>query len=160
MQKLAEVEEARALMNEAKDWGLWRWLWEKGRVRATADRAVDALAAAEKKVKASWSDDLKKAYHELEALASLNGNAKGRRQYAKAKEEAKDVDSEIKRLIQRVKEADDVAYDSRMDAEDTFDAAERQLSTSMAQEGARKAIDSWDLREKAIRKAEAAGRRK
>ena len=160
MQKLAEVEEARALMNEAKDWGLWRWLWEKTRVRATADRAVDALAAAEKKVKASWSDDLKKAYRELEALASLNGNAKGRRQYEKAKEEAKDVDPEIKRLVQRVKEADDVAYDARMDAEDTFDEAERQLSTSMAQEGARKAIDSWDLREKAIRKAEAAGRRK
>jgi hypothetical protein len=159
MQKLTEVEEARALMNEAKEWGLWRWLWEKGRVRATADRAVDALSDLEKKVKASWTDDLKKAYCELEAEASLNGG-KSRRAYEKAKEEAKDVDPAVKLAVQRVKEADDVAYNARMDAEDTFDEAERRLDTGMACEGAQKAIDSWDLREKAIRRAEAVGRKK
>jgi hypothetical protein len=43
MRKRSQVEEATALMNEAKEWGVWRWLWEKGRVRATADRANDAL---------------------------------------------------------------------------------------------------------------------
>jgi len=160
MQKLVQVEEARALMTEAKDWSLWRWLWDKSRVRATADRAVDALAEAEKKVKATWTDDQKKAYRELEALASLNGNAKGRRQYEKAREEAKNVEPEIKHAVERVKEADDVAYDARMDAEDTFDEAERRLDTDMARTGAQKAIDSWDLREKAIRKAEALTRKK
>lgn len=160
MQKLVQVEEARALMTEAKDWSLWRWLWDKSRVRATADRAVDALAAAEKKVKATWTDDQKKAYRELEALASLNGNAKGKRQYEKAKEEARNVDPEIKCAVERVKEADDIAYDARMDAEDTFDEAERRSDTDMARIGAQKAIDSWDLREKAIRKAEALSRRK
>jgi hypothetical protein len=41
-----------------------------------------------------------------------------------------------------------------MDAEATFDLAEKQLSTSMAREGCRKAIHSWELHEKAIRKAE------
>jgi len=154
------VEEARALMTEAKDWSLWRWLWDKSRVRATADRAVDALAEAEKKVKATWTDDQKKAYRELEALASLNGNAKGKRLYDTAREEAKNVDPEIKRAVERVKEADDIAYDARMDAEDTFDEAERRLDTDMARTGAQKAIDSWDLREKAIRKAEALARKK
>jgi multidrug resistance efflux pump len=160
MQKLIQVEEARALMNEAKDWGLWQWLWEKRRVRATADRAVDALTEAEKKVKAGWNNDLKKAYRELEALASLNGNLKSKRLYEKAKDEARDIDAEIKRAAQRVKEADDAAYNARMDAEDTFDEAERRLDTDMAREGAQKALDSWDLREKAIRKAEALGRKK
>jgi len=160
MQKLAQVEEAKALMNQAKDWGVWKWLWEKSRVRATADRAVDALAEAEKRVKAGWTEDQKKAYREAEALASLNGNGKGRRQYEKAKEEAKNVDPETKHAVNLVKQADDIAYDARMDAEDTFDEAERRLDTSMARLGAQKAIESWDLREKAIRRAEALGRKK
>jgi hypothetical protein len=42
-----------------------------------------------------------------------------------------------------------------MDAEHTFDEAERLLSTSLAREGCQKAIRSWDLHEKAIRRAEA-----
>ena len=159
MHKLIEVEEAKVLMNEAKNWGVWRWLWEKSKVRATADRAVDALAEAERKVKASWSDDLQKAYREVEALASLNGNLKSKRRYEKAQEEAKDIDPEIKRAVERVKEADDTAERARLDAEATFDEAERRLDTDMAREGAQKAIDSWELREKAIRRAEAAGRK-
>ena len=71
MHKLIPVEEATALMEEGKDWSIWRWLLNKSRVRAAADRAVDALSEAEKKVKASWSDDLKKAYRELEAQQAL-----------------------------------------------------------------------------------------
>jgi len=59
-----------------------------------------------------------------------------------------------------VKQADDEAENARLDAEETFDEAERQLSSSMARQGAEKAIDSWDRREKAIRKAEALARRK
>ena len=160
MQKLVQVEEARALMTEAKDWSLWRWLWDKSKVRATADRAVDALAELEEKTKANWTEEQKKAYRELEALTSRNGDAKGRRPYEKAKQEAKDVDPEIKHAVERVKQADDVAYDARMDAEDTFDEAERRLDTEMARQGAQKAMESWDLREKAIRKAEALTRKK
>jgi hypothetical protein len=74
--------------------GLWRWLREKGRVCTAADKAVDALAEAEKKVKDAWNDDLKKAYRELETLGSVNGNVKSKRMYEKARDEAKDVDSE------------------------------------------------------------------
>src|SRR5271157_2217095 len=85
MQKLAAVEEATALMNEAKEWGVWRWLFEKSRVRATADRAVDALSEAEKKVKAAWDDDLKRAYRELEAQAAFENNPRAKRQYEKAR---------------------------------------------------------------------------
>jgi hypothetical protein len=41
-----------------------------------------------------------------------------------------------------------------LDAEETFDQADKKLSTSLAREGARKAILSWVLYEKAIVKAE------
>jgi hypothetical protein len=160
MHKLIPVEEARELMNEAKNWGLWRWLMEKGRVRATADRATDALYEAEKEIKSTWNDDLKRAYLELEAKAAFEKNSRSRQHYEKAMVEAKHIDPEIKLAVQRVKEADDEAYDARMDAEDTFDEAERILSTSMACDGAQKAIDSWDLRLKALRKAEALARGK
>jgi hypothetical protein len=46
-----------------------------------------------------------------------------------------------------------------MDAEQTFEDAERQMSAGLARQGAVKAIECWDLREKAIRKAEALARR-
>jgi len=159
MHKLPPVEEAKALMDEAKDWGVWHWLMEKSRVRAAADRANEALEEVEEKVKASWDDDLKKAYRELELEASLDSNPKAKREYEKAKEAARNIDPEIKRAVQRLKDADDVAYDARMDAEDTFDEAERRLSSGMAREGAQKAIDCWVLKERAIRRAEALGRK-
>jgi hypothetical protein len=159
MQKLIPVEEAKKLMNEAIEWSIWRWLLEKRKVRVAADTAVDALNALDKKVKAAWSDDLKKAFRELELDASTNGNARARQKYEKAKEEAEDVPAEIKLAVQRVKEADDEAEEARLDAEDTFDEAERRMSADMAREGARKAIASWELREKSIRKAEAVGKR-
>jgi hypothetical protein len=159
MQKLIPVEEAKKLMNEAIDWSVWRWLMEKRRVRAAADAAVDALNAADKKVKDAWSDELKKAYRELELEASTNGNSRARRKLEKAREEAEDVPADVKLAVKRVKDADDEAEDARLDAEDTFDEAERRLSAGMAREGARKAIESWELREKSIRKAEALARR-
>jgi len=160
MQKLVEVEEAKELMNAAKDWSVWRWLLEKGRVRATADRAVEALDELEKKVKAAWGDDLRKAYRELEAQAVYESNPKEKRHYEKAREEARGIDARIKTAVQRVKQADDQATRTRIDAEETFDEAERKLSASLARQGAQKAIDSWELREKAIRKAEALTQRK
>lgn len=159
MHKPVAVEEATSLMNQAKDWSVWRWLLEKGRVRAAADRAVDALGEAEKKVKASWSDDQKKAYRELEAQDAFRKNSRANQRHEKAKEEAKNVSSQIKEAVEKVKEADDEAEVARLDAEDTFAEAERQLSASMAREGARKAIHSWELRMKAIRKAEALARK-
>ena len=57
-------------------------------------------------------------------------------------------------------EADEETEIQRLDAEDTFAEGERQLSTSMAREGAGKALATYDLHEKAIRKAEAAARPK
>ena len=43
MRKLLEVQQAKELMNEAKDWSVFKWLFEKPRVRETADLANDAL---------------------------------------------------------------------------------------------------------------------
>jgi len=160
MRKLVEVEEAKELMTAASEWSVWRWLIEKKRVRATADRAVEALNEMEKKVKGTWEDQHHKAYRELEAQANFENNPKTKRQYEKAKQEAAQIDDKTKLAVRRVKEADDEAECARLDAEQTFDEAERKLSAGMAREGARKAIESWDLREKAIRKAEALNRNK
>ena len=60
MHKLPPVEEAKTLFEEAKDWGVWRWLMEKGRARRTADAAWEALDEYEQRLKAGWSKELKK----------------------------------------------------------------------------------------------------
>ena len=153
MRKLPAVEDARAIMTEGMEWGVWRWLLEKKRVREIADTARAALDEFEMKVKATWSNDLKIAYNQL---VSQNGDAKAARQKAKAgkKEEAPKIDSQVM-AVQRVKEADDDAYNAHEDAEDAFAEAEKQMSTSMAREAARKALVAYDLHEAAIGKAEA-----
>ena len=158
MQKLPEVEQAREIMTVSQDWGVFRWLAEKKRVRTIADRAVAAFDDVEATVKDSWPDELKKAYDELVAEAAVDGTAESKTAFAKAKADAKDVDAKIKVIAGKVKEADDEAYDCRMDAEDKFAEAERKLSTSMAKEAAQIALRSYDLREKAIKKSEAARR--
>jgi hypothetical protein len=158
MKKLPEVEEARAVMTAGMEWGVWKWLLEKRRVRQIADAAVAAFDEAEAKVKASWSDELKRAYEELVAQEPADSKGKGKRRPKTGKEDTAPISSEVMITAQRVKEADEEAYRARMDAEDIFADAERRLSTEGARQGARKALESYDLREKAIRRAESAGR--
>jgi hypothetical protein len=150
MRKLPAVEEARAIMREGTEWGVWKWLVEKRRVRKIADEARAALDEFEMKVKDTWSDDLKIAYNHL---VSHNGNAREAQQRAKPgkKGEVPKIDSRVV----AVKEADDHAYNAHEDAEDAFAEAEKRMSTSGAREAARKALEAYDLHETAIRKAEA-----
>lgn len=155
MRKLAAVEEARAVMTEGMEWGLFRWLLEKGRVQEVADRATAALAEADKKAKASWSDDLKIAYKEL---VDQEKRKRARRQ--ERDPESHNIAPEVRLTAKKVKEAYDEGQRARVDAEDTFDEAERRMSTELARIGCRKALDSYDLREHAIRLAETAVRRK
>jgi hypothetical protein len=150
MRKLPEVEEAKALMTEAMDWSVIRWLWEKRNVREAADLANAALDQLNKKTKARWSEELKAAYREL-VTVSHKSQGRGHRQNS-PKPEA--VDPQVKLHVEQMKQADDAAHQARMDAEETFDEAERQMDVSMAREGCQKAIDSWRLHEKAIRQAE------
>ena len=89
----------------------------------------------------------------------------GRREWqakksAKAKGDSKGFDPEILAIAKRVFEADEETETMRLDAEDTFAEGERKLSIGMARDGARKAHATYDLHEKAIRKAEAAARQK
>jgi hypothetical protein len=152
MRKLAEVEDAKAVMTEAVEWSVVKWLREKKRVRMMADRANAALDTLEKETKDLWDDDLKAAYSRLVAAAN-----------DRAKTQIASVETKITLLAKTVKKCDDAAYRAHRDAEDTFDEAERQLSTRLAREGSRKALTSWELHEAAIRKAEeaiAAGRLK
>jgi hypothetical protein len=152
MRKLPAVEAARAIMTEGLQWGVWKWLFEKKRVRQIADKATDALNEAEMTVKAAWGEDLKAAYDVL-----LDQDEKPKRTRSKSGCQA--IDAEILQIVRGVKEADDEAETKRLDAEDTFDEAERRMSTAMAREGARKALETYDLHEAAIRKAEAAVRK-
>lgn len=147
MRELAEVESAKALMTEARDWSVMRWLREKKRVRKAADLANAALDRLNEQTKARWSAGLKAVYDEV--------RRDGKPGHHKAEKESSAADSEFRLFAMRVKEADEEAYRAHLDAEDTFDEAERKLSTSKARDGCRKAIASWDLHEKAIRKAEA-----
>lgn len=140
MRKLREVEEAKALMNEAMAWSVVKWLREKKRVRKIADQANAALDELDQSVKASWSHELQTAYRELTQKPNSQKSA---------------ANADIRQFAQQIKEADDKAYQARMDAERTFDEAERLLSTRLAREGCQKAIRSWELHENAIRRAEA-----
>ena len=65
MQNLPVVQEAKKLMNEAKGWSRFRWLFEKPRVRETADQANAALDRLNRAVKARWSDEVKATYKKL-----------------------------------------------------------------------------------------------
>lgn len=156
MRKLAAVEEARAVMRDGMEWGVWKWLLEKRRVREVADRATAALDEADRRTKATWSDDLKKAYQEL---VDQEKRKRNRRPVNDRNPETANVAPEVRLAAERVKEADDEAERARLDAEGTFDEAERQMSTELAREGARKALQTYDLRETAICKSESATRR-
>jgi hypothetical protein len=157
MKKLEAVEESRAVMTLGLEWGIFKWLMEKPKVRKVADRATAALNDAEDKVKATWSDDLKRAYNYL-ATQEDDEPSKGKKAN-KTKAAPKDIDPELLAIARGVYEADEVTETMRLDAEDTFAEGERKLSVGMAREGARKALATYDLHEKAIRKAEAAAKR-
>jgi len=148
MKKLPEVEQARALMIEATDWSLFRWLFEKGRVRETAYQANAALDRLNQAVKSRWNRDLKAAYKELSRKA--NGAAG----YQVCDPPSQITDPQVRLYAEKVKQADDAARRARMDAQATFDEAERQLNTALAREGCQKAIRQWELDERAIRAAE------
>lgn len=146
MDKIPEVEDAKALMTEAMTWSVMKWLRDKKRVRKTADKANAALDRTSQTVREQWPEPVRVIYEAL-AIQAVGASTARRQQ--------KPVDSNPDKInATRSKEKDDEAYRARMDAEATFDLAEKQLSTSLAREGCRKAIDSWDLHAKAIRIAE------
>ena len=159
MRKLPEVENARAIMTEGIEWGVFKWLLEKKRVRGIADVARAALDDCEAKVKATWSDNLKIAYNQL---VEQNGNPKRPRKNDKPGNRAEEqaIDTQVIAAVKRIIEADDEAYNAHEDAEDLFAEAEKRMSTSMAREGARKALEAYDRHEAAIRKAEVLARTK
>ena len=143
MRKLEEVREARELMTEAMEWSSFKWLFEKTRVRQTADRANEALDRLNRAVKAKWSAEAKASYKRLAARA-------------KSQHATEAEGSELDQLIEKVLEVDIAAQRARQVAEEMFDKAERQMNLDLAREGCKKAIHSWELHEKAIKKAEAA----
>ena len=149
MDKLEAVENARNLMLEAREWPVWTWLTEKSRLRDAAKQADGAFDELEKKIKQSWSEELKRAYRELE-------DADPDHEHSKELDQSIEISPEIRALAKEIKIAHDAANQARVRAEETFAVAESRLNISMALDGTAQAIESWDLKEKAIRKAEAA----
>jgi len=146
MPKLAEVQEAKELMNKAMEWSTFKWLWEKSTVRHKADQANAALDRAERNIKAKWSDETKATYKKLSAK-------KPKGEDPEDAPEAPEVATS--QLVKKVVDADHAARRARADAENTFEEAETKMSTDLAREGCKKAIHSWELHEKAIRNAQA-----
>ena len=159
MRSLESVQEAKALLDEGKQWGVWKWLTEKKRVRAAADRAWADLEEVEKEIKASWSDHLRKAYRELQLGASADGNKRAHEAFEKAVEAARELDAGLKQFAERLWKDDAEAFAARMAAEDTFDEAERTMSVPLARQGSAEAIVAFEMRQRFIRKAEAALKR-
>jgi len=147
MRKLEEVQEAKQLMREAMEWSSLKWLWEKQRVRQTADIANAALDRQERSIKAKWTDDCKAMYRRMSGKQQWESGAPGA--FAEV------VNSQLQLLIEKTFKADHAAKHAKEVAEDTFDEAERRMSTDLAREGCKKAIRSWELHEKAIREAQA-----
>ncbi len=153
MRKLAAVEDARAIMKEGMEWGVWKWLMEKKRVRAIADEARAAFDDLEMKVKETWDNEYKIAYNQL--VTENDRPRRGRKQAKdKKKNNSQNADPKILAAVKRIQEADEEAYNAHEDAEDAFAEAERKMSTSMAREAARMALVAYDRHEEAIRKAE------
>jgi len=113
LEKLPEVETAKALMTEAVSWSVMRWLHEKKRVRKTADQANAALDQLSQMLRHAWPNAAKAAY---EALATQATRC--------TKIPHTFIDSEVLLIAKKVRDADDEAYRARMDAEETFDEAE------------------------------------
>ncbi len=149
MTKLPTVKDAKALMTEAMNWSVFKWLWEKSNVRQAADDANAALDRLNRKTKAQWPEGLKTAYRDLAH------DGKNKRNHHDNTTVSSPADPQTLQSLKTVKALDDKAHAARMDAEATFDEAERRMSTDLAREGCRKAIRSWELHEKAIRAAEA-----
>lgn len=153
MRKLQEVQEAKELMNKAMEWSAFKWLFEKSRVRETADRANAVLERLERSVKSHWSEEMKAVYKH----ASAKHSHAERLESGEAQPNGS-IDSEMMLLIGKLKATDEAARRARNDAETIFDEAEKKMSTTLAREGCKKAIHSWELHEKAIRQAEAVGK--
>jgi hypothetical protein len=157
MKKLSAVEDARAVMREGLEWGVWKWLTEKKRLRAIADQARAALDEAEDNVKATWPDEYKLAYNQM---VTDDRDSKHSRKNGKGAKSAVGVksDPKVTAAVRKIKEADDEAYNAHEDAEEVFAEAERNMSTDGARKGARMALIAYDTHEAAIKKAEALAR--
>ena len=142
----SEVVSAKELMNDAMRWSVMTWLREKKRVRKTADLANAALDRVSDELRQRWPENIRSAYQALNS-GTLAKNGNGHRHDA-----AKDT--EVSAIAQRLRNADDEAYQARALAEQMFDEAEKKLSTSLARQGCEKAIRAWELHELAILQAE------
>lgn len=150
MEKLPAVETAKTLMTEAMAWSVMKWLREKKTVRRVADQANAALDQLNLAVKEQWPADIRVAYDAPAQQGTPTAKA-----HSRGESNSPASNGQAILAIKRVKAADGEAHRARMEAEETFDIAEKQLSTALAREGCRKAIHSWELHEKAIRIAEA-----
>jgi hypothetical protein len=144
MRSLPEVETAKELMKEARKWSVMKWLREKKRLRKAADQANAALDRVSHELKQRWPENIRIAYQYLPSAMSPR----------KWDVRVQADDAEALELAHEVRDADEAACRARMIAEQTFDEAERKLSTTLAREGSVHAIQSWDLQEKAISLAE------
>jgi hypothetical protein len=154
MNKLEAVEEAKRVLAGAMDWSILRWLAEKRRIREIADRGTASLDAEERRIKAQWPQELTDAYSALCPPSEDDPYAAAEFEFVR--QQAQTIPNEIREAAARVRQADEVATRARLDAEQTFDDAERRMSSSLARKGAELAIAAYDVRYQALAEAERA----
>ena len=122
-------------MTEAMAWSVFTWPLRKSEVRATADRANAAVDRLTRATRSRWSSEIRLAYKETEAKGSP---------YSSVASALEAIDPENTIVIANCR-TEKRRLEARRDAGQTFDEAEKQLSTDLTREGSIKAIRRWEL---------------
>jgi hypothetical protein len=122
---LHAVIEAKRLLDETQQWWPWSWASDlnKIKLRSAIETATRALELEVEKAKNSWSREMQRAYRELTIPESRRVSTRN-------------INPEVKRTARKLKDAEDELNQATLQAQKTFDEAERELNPSKAREGA------------------------
>jgi chromosome segregation ATPase len=142
---LRAVIEAKRLLEETKQWWPWSWAADlnKIKLRSAIETATKALEREVEKAKNSWSREMQRAYRELTVAESRRASTSN-------------IDPEIKRAARKLKDAEDELNLATVQAQKTFDEAERELNPSKAREGALQTAKAIEKHETVLSIANAA----
>ncbi|HLG96517.1 MAG TPA: hypothetical protein VKX49_09445 [Bryobacteraceae bacterium] len=129
------VMEAKELLEEAKEWGMFTWASEenKSRVQSAIEGSTQILDREVEKVKKSWNKTLQKAY------------------------EGQDGDPRLGRALRKLHDTEDALAQITAQSKETFAEAERELSAGKARQGVVQALHAINLHEAVLEMARTIG---
>ena len=125
---LRPVTEARQLLQETQQWGMWTWAsnTNKDRVRSAIESATAALNREVVKTKSSWKESLQRAY----AGATVH--------------------SSLKQAVEKLKEAEDQLDRTTAQSKVSFAEAEHDLNAAQARLGVVQALRAIEIHERVL----------